>query len=201
MTIYKECRELKVIFIKWYNSAMLKTDTWKLLERKKVYGSKFVNLYKDRVELPNGSIIDDYIVVEKPNIVMVVATDNKNNVIILHEYKYGAGEILLTLPAGHKKENEQSINTAKRELLEETGFVGDDFEELSQIYDYPTKDIHKVYIVRAKNVLRKEKIRHEETEIINYELVSIDELKKQIENKKWKTSSALAAIALSGILF
>ena len=174
---------------------------WKLLERKKVYGSKFVNVYEDKIELPNGSVIDDYTVIEKPSIVIIVATDEKGDVIILHEYKYAVGKTLLTLPAGHKKKEEMPIDTAKRELLEETGFSGDNFEELGILYDYPTKDIHKVYVVRATNVVQKEHTEHEETEGIHYQLITKEELKKQIKNKEWKTSSALAAITLSGILF
>lgn len=178
----------------------MKKIKWKLIKRKNAYSSKFVNIYEDKVELPNGETINDYTVVEKPNIVMIVATDNENNILILNEYKYGANEFLLTLPAGHKKENEKPIETAKRELLEETGFITNEFEEVGILYDYPTKDLHKVFIVRARNVLNKKIIRHEKTEFINYRLISIDELKKQIKKKEWKTSSALAAITLSGVL-
>lgn len=174
---------------------------WKLLDRKKVYGSKFVNVYEDKVELPNGSVIDDYTVIEKPSIVMVVATDKNNNVIVLREYKYAAGETLLSLPAGHKKKDEQPIDTAKRELLEETGFSGDEFEELGVLFDYPTKDLHKVYVVRAKNVIKRGDTEDEETETISYQLITVDELKNQIKNKEWKGSSALASLTLSGILF
>ena len=180
---------------------MSKNKNWKLLERKKVYGSKFVNVYEDKIELPNGSVIDDYTVIEKPSIVMVVATDKSNHIIILREYKYAAGETLLSLPSGHKKKDEKPIDAAKRELLEETGFGGDDFEELGILYDYPTKDLHKVHVVRAKNVVRKRATEHEETETISYQLFTVGELKNQIKNKEWKGTSVLAAMTLSGILF
>lgn len=176
-------------------------NTWKFIDRKKVYDSKFVKVYEDTVELPNGKILDDYTVIEKPSIVMVVATDENNNVVILNEYKYAAGDTLLSLPAGHKKENEESVNAAKRELLEETGFSTDEIEEIGILHDYPTKDLHKVFVVRAKNIRKTNETNHEETEIIKYRLVSLEELKQQIRNKEWKASSALASITLSGILF
>ncbi|HZE87488.1 MAG TPA: NUDIX hydrolase [Methylomirabilota bacterium] len=175
-------------------------NTWKLIDRKKVYDSKFVKVYEDKVELPNGKVLDDYTVIEKPSIVMVVATDENNNVIILNEYKYAAGDTLLSLPAGHKKENEEPGAAAKRELLEETGFSTDEIEEIGILHDYPTKDLHKVFVVRAKNIRKTNETNHEETEIIKYKLVSLDELKQQILNKEWKASSALAAITISGIL-
>lgn len=179
---------------------MQRDNKWKLLNRKKVYGSKFLNVYEDKIELPNGSVIDDYTVIEKPSVVMIVATDEKDNIIILDEYKYAVGETLLTLPAGHLDKNELPVEAAKRELLEETGFSGGSFENLGILYDYPTKDIHKVYVIRAKNVIQTHKTQHEDTENINLRLISIEELKDQIKNREWKTSTALAAITISEIL-
>lgn len=176
-------------------------NTWKLLERKKVFSSSFLNVYEDRVELPNGKILDDYTVVEKPSIVLVVATDTNNNIIILREYKHGAGEVLYTLPAGHKEKNESPINTAKRELAEEAGYTGGTFEDIGTLYDYPSKDIHKVYVVRARNIALTTVTNHEETELITFEALPIEELKLQIANREWKVSSALAALVVSGVLF
>ncbi len=172
---------------------------WKLIQRKNVFSSRFVNVYEDKVELPNGKIIDDYTVVEKPSIVMIVATDTDGKILVLREYKYAAGKYLLSLPAGHIKHDEQPLAAAKRELLEETGSEGD-CEELGILYDYPTKDLHKVYVIRVKNVKQKGQTSHEETESITHEFISISQLKEQILNKEWQTSSSLAAIALSGLL-
>ncbi len=176
-------------------------EKWKQLNRKKVFDSRFVNVYEDTVELPDGTVFDDYTVVEKPSIVMIVATDEQGDVVVLDEYKYAANEVLATLPAGHKKKDESSVEAAKRELLEETGYTGDDFEELTVIYDYPTKDIHKVHVVRAKNVAKTDKTDHEATESIEYKLVSPEDLRAQIVNQEWKASSALAALTVSGVLF
>jgi len=173
---------------------------WKLLNRKSVYTSKFVTVYEDEVELPNGKILPDYTVIEKPDIVMIVATDNKNNIIILKEYKYAVNEYLFTLPAGHKKKDETAIETAKRELLEETGYAGEKYEDLGILYDYPSKDCHKVYIVSALNINKEADITHEETENLSFQKISLDTLKKQFQNKEWRSSSAIAALTLAGIL-
>ena len=180
---------------------MIKDNTWKQLGRKKVYSSKFVNVYEDQIQLPSGKIINNYTVVEKPDIVMVVATDRNNNLIILDEYKYAAGKNLLTLPAGHLEKNEKPVNAAKRELLEETGFVSDEFVETGILYEYATRDLHEIHVVRAKNIYKKSETVHEDTESISYSLISKEKLIKQIKDKKWQTSSAIAAITLSGILF
>jgi len=175
--------------------------TWKLLDRKLAYDSKFLKVYEDKVELPNGSVIDDYTVVEKPSIVMVVATNSDNRVVILNEYKYAAGEYLFALPAGHKKKDETTVEAAKRELAEETGYTSEEVEEVGVLREYPTKDLHSVYVIRAKNIKQSATQAHEETESITHNLVTVAELKTQIRNHEWKASSALAALTFSGILF
>ena len=174
---------------------------WELLRRTKVYSSKFVNVYEDKVRLPNGEIIDDYTLVEKPNIVIIVATDNKNNIVVLEEYKYGANQVLKTLPAGHIKANETAIEAAKRELLEETGFSGNRYVEVGILYDYPSKDIHKVYVVIVENIENIQEPNHDSTEQINFKLIPKMLLKDQIKNREWKISSSLAALTLAGILY
>lgn len=174
--------------------------TWKLLNRKTVYDSKFVKVFEDEVELPSGKIIPDYTVIEKPDIVIIVATDKENNIIVLNEYKYAVNQYLLTLPAGHKNKDETAIETAKRELLEETGYVGEEYEEVGTLYDYPSKDCHKVYIVAALNIKKQGNTVREETESLSIQKISLNSLKKQIQNKEWRSSSAIAALTLAGVL-
>jgi len=174
---------------------------WKMLNRKKVFDSRFVKVYEDTVELPNGNILEDYTVVEKPSIVVIVATDEKNNIFVLREYKHGAQKVLWTLPAGHKPEHESAVEAAQRELKEEVGATGGVFEELGVLHDYPSKDIHKTFVVRAKNVVLTDAPNHEETESIACEILSIGQLKEQVKKKEWHSSLALAALTFSGILF
>ena len=174
---------------------------WKLQKRKKVFHSKFVNVYMDRVKLPNGRVIRDYMLVEKSDYVMVVATDIKNRIIIQREYKHGAGEIQFTLPAGLIGRGESPIEAAKRELEEETGYSNGKFTYIGMFTEYATKDLHKAYVVRASELKTKGAQRLEDTEDIEVKLSTAYQIKKQIRDKKWHNSSAIAALALSGILF
>lgn len=174
--------------------------SWKRIKRKIIYETKYLKVYEDTLELPNGKIIEDYSVVKKPDVVIVVPTDKEENLISLLEYKYAAGKELFTVPAGHKEQRESPIKTAKRELLEETGYNGGIFKLVGMLYEYPTKDLHTVYVVRAENVEKKKDTQHEDTEQIRIRLVPKEQLRKEILENKWQISSVLAAIFLSNFL-
>ena len=75
--------------------------SWKRLDRKTLIDTKFLKVYEDKVKLPNGNVIDDYSVIEKPNYSMIVALDTDNNIVTIDEYKYAINKIIHTLPAGH----------------------------------------------------------------------------------------------------
>lgn len=174
---------------------------WKVLGRKKVFDSNFLKVYEEKVRLPSGKIVENYTVVEKPSVVMVVATDVNEGLLVLREYKHGVRKVLLTLPAGHTRENESVIEAAKREVEEEIGGTGGVFKEIGVLYDYPSKDSHAVFVVRAKDVVISKVPQRETTELISTYTFSIPEVKRQIQRGEWHASSALAALTMSGILF
>lgn len=174
--------------------------SWKLIKRKNVYTSKFVKVYEDEIELPNGTRIDDYTIIEKKDIVMIVATDREGNIIVLDEYKYAIDAVIPTLPAGGLKKDEDPITCALRELKEETGYEFGKAELITTLHDYPTKDLHKVYVVRVKNAKKLSQQNHEATEQITWRLLDKDSLKKEVLSGAWKGTSSVAALAVCGLI-
>ncbi|MDB5165258.1 MAG: hydrolase [Candidatus Saccharibacteria bacterium] len=173
-------------------------SSWKRLNRKTLYDSRFMKMYEDTVELPSGHLMDDYSVVDLPDGVLVVATDEENNVLVIDEYKYAADDTFLTFVAGGIDGSESVLEAARRELVEETGYDTDDLELLAQLDVYPSKVIHKSSIVRARNIRKVTTTNHEASEGIgNIRLISPAELKSSLKGGKIKTTYMLAAIALA----
>lgn len=55
---------------------------WKPLDSKQVLDTKFLKVRQDGVELPNGIVMDDYYIVEKKNVSLIVAIDKDANIIL-----------------------------------------------------------------------------------------------------------------------
>lgn len=172
---------------------------WKKIGRKIVFSSRFIKVFQDAVQLPNGRTIDDYMVVELPTVVIVVATDQTGKLMVLDEYKYPKDEVMRTLPAGHLNDGEDPVVCAQRELLEETGYTGS-AQYIDVICDYPTKNLHKVHVVRITDIKQTAKAQLEDTENLYPELITVAALKKEIKERKWKISSSLAALAMAGVI-
>lgn len=174
---------------------------WKQVGRKKVFGSKFVTVYEDTVQLPGGQVLNDYAVIQLFDVVTVVATDVHGHLLCLREYKYPLDKTILTLPAGHIEKGEDVIAAAKRELLEETGYGEGVFTLIGEFNEYPTKNLHKIIVIRATDVIRIADEKHESTEFINeVQRVPREKIHTSEIYKQFTTSSMLAAVALAGLL-
>lgn len=128
---------------------------WENLDRKYIVDNEFLKVRQDKVKLPNGLVIDDFFVIEKNNVSLIVAIDEEKRIIIKDEYRYHIDKHLIELPGGTFDLGEADpLGVAKRELLEETGYSSDEWELLFSNYDYPTKDVNQVNVYLAKNIKR-----------------------------------------------
>lgn len=173
---------------------------WKRLDRKTIYDTDFLKVFEDKIELPNGSIKENYSVVEFPDIVVVVATDGRGNILTLDEYKYGMNKIARVFPAGHIIKGESPLEAGKRELLEETGYGGGEFILVGEVHEFPTKQMGIVFIVRATNVEKLGGQNLDEDESVELRIITQENLKREVLNNEWQTASSLSAIILTGIL-
>jgi ADP-ribose pyrophosphatase len=77
-------------------------------------------------------------VVEHPGAVGVVALDTEGRVLMIRQYRHPVGRMLWELPAGLRDvAGEPLLQTARRELLEETGYRARDWHVLADYFSSP----------------------------------------------------------------
>lgn len=161
--------------------ADLQKKSWKVLSSEIVFSNKWCKIKKDSVKLPNGKVIDDYFITELGNIVMVFALTKDKHVVFVKQYRHGVKKVLLELPAGIHEQDEVLEIAAKRELLEETGYVARDLIPLGRVVDYPTKNSHHIDLFLTKDVVYQTPPIPEDTEDIEVVLIPLDNLLELIE--------------------
>lgn len=168
---------------------------WKTTSSKYVLDTKFIKVRQDSVELPNGTMMDDYFIIEKKNVSLIVAMDENQNIILKEEYRYPIDKDLIELPGGTFELNETNpIEVAKRELKEETGYISEDWELLFTNYDYPTKDVNQVNVYLARNIKKVAGQELDFSENIEYKLVPLKEAVDMCMNKKICVNGTMAGI-------
>ncbi len=73
---------------------------WKLLQSRLVINNQWCQVRQDEVELPNGTIIDDFFINVRPDIALIFAVTDQQEIVFVRQYRHGVGKVLLELPAG-----------------------------------------------------------------------------------------------------
>ncbi len=164
----------------------------KTLSTKEVFDGKVVKLRIDTVELPDGSI-QTREVIKHPGGVGVIALDSDKNVLMVKQFRPGAKGVLLEIPAGKLEFGENPAECGKRELLEETGFVADEFIHLAKFYATPAYCEEVINIYFAKNLTEAEQSL-DEGEFLSVEKIAFDKLYSMVLNNEITDGKTVIAV-------
>lgn len=121
----------------------------KTLIKQTIYDGKIVKVRKDIALLPDGQKVLRE-VVEHPGGVGIAMEDEEGRFFVVSQFRYGQQEVMTEFPAGKKEPGEEPLVTAKREIVEETGFEGENFFHLGKIVPTPAYDEEVIDLYYAK---------------------------------------------------
>src|SRR6478736_8471182 len=118
---------------------------------------------------------------------------DNGSICLIRSRRLTVGETLIEVPAGTREPNENPLETAKRELAEETGYRAESWEELVSYYPSPGVLSERMWIFVARRLTEGPPAREANEEIENL-LVSWDEALSMIERGEIKDGKTLIAI-------
>ena len=148
-----------------------------------LYSGQFLQILRETYKLPNENRVEKEKVVKndgKDSVIVIAITQDKEYIITIQNRIND--KLIAEFPSGYIENNEDSINAAKRELKEETGYISDDLFLLDEAYTSPGTDNSKTYIVIANNCIKINEKSSNGTELVDYGLFSEKELEYLINN-------------------
>lgn len=157
---------------------------WDKISSKYLVKERWATLRVDTCKMPNGTIIDDYYVLEYTNWVNAIALTEDNKVILIRQYRHGAEDVFIEIPGGCVDPGESAEEAIKRELLEETGYAFESLELLSTLYANPSTAANITTSFLAKGGKKVQEQHLDGREEIEVLLISLEECKRMaLENK------------------
>jgi 8-oxo-dGTP pyrophosphatase MutT (NUDIX family) len=142
-------------------------------------------------------VVNEYFVRESRGFSVVLALTADRLVPLVRQYKHGAGQIVLELPAGMIDPGESAADCAVRELAEETGFTGGDPEHVRTLFADPTNATTAMHVFVMRGAERTREPALDVTEAIEVELVTTAELRAMAYDGRIAAASQVAAVLLA----
>ena len=121
------------------------------LDGETVYRGSFFNVEKDRVCLPNGAIATrEYI--RHPGAVVILPLFDDGTVLLERQFRFPVNRIFLEFPAGKIDKGEDTLDSAKRELKEETGYSASNWQYVTTIHNAIGYSDEQLIVYLAKDL-------------------------------------------------
>ncbi len=164
----------------------------KIINQEVVFKGKLVTLRVDRIQ-EDGCPESVREIVAVPNAVCVVARPTPDQVILIQQYRHATGRVLMEVPAGGLKPDEDPRLAAIRELEEETGYKAGEMAERGGFWMTPGFTTEFMHVYEAAGLV-KTLINPDEDEVIEVDIVSNHDAFRMIDDGRIQDSKSIASL-------
>lgn len=175
-------------------------NPWTIRGEKEIYENKWIQLTEYDVLNPSGGE-GIYGKVHFKNIAVgVLPLDEHLNTWLVGQYRFPLNEYSWEMPEGGGPLGIDPLESAKRELLEETGLVANDWQLILRMHlsNSVSDEVSLLYLARG---LKQQAAEPEETEQLMVKKVSFDELYEMVQSGKVTDSMTVAATLKVKLMF
>lgn len=184
---------------------------WEEVSCEHIVKDEWIDFRKSKFKFPDGRTFEPYYSYSRRDYVVIVATDTDGNYICVRQYRYGIKQVTTEFCAGgieqtdgkeygsrnDAKNTEAALDAAKRELLEETGYVSDDWQFLMSVPSNATLADNYANLFVAKNCKKVSGQNLDDTEFLNVHLYKRAEIDEMIKSGEFPQITHILALLLA----
>jgi ADP-ribose pyrophosphatase len=127
-------------------------ESWPVAASQPLLKNWLITVRSDKVRLPDDQYAERTVVTH-PGAVAILALDDAQRVLMIRQYRHPVGRLLWEIPAGLRDtDGESPLQTAQRELLEETGYRASQWHTLLDYFSSPGYSTERIRIFLARGV-------------------------------------------------
>ncbi|MCR5650988.1 MAG: NUDIX hydrolase [Lachnospiraceae bacterium] len=180
---------------------------WEEIKTEHIIQNEWIDFRQSAYCFPDGSVYEPYYSYSRRDYVVIVASDTEGNYLCVRQFRQGIKKVTTEFPAGGLERtdgreygsddrelfSEESLSAAKRELLEETGYESDEWQQLLVIPSNATIADNYAYIFMAENCRKVAEQNLDETEFLNVEKYRAEEIEDLIRSGNFEQSMHVLA--------
>lgn len=138
----------------------------------------------------------EFTVIDAPDWVNVVAVTETREVVLVRQFRFGVDALSLEVPGGVMEAGEDPLEAGRRELQEETGFVGGEARVLGWVHPNPAIQSNRCHLVLVEGVRRDGSIAWDADEELEVVTLPVDEVFVRVGRGEITHALALNALFL-----
>jgi ADP-ribose pyrophosphatase len=159
--------------------------------------SRFLTVESHAVKLPNGHVIPDWAWLITPSAAIVLAVTEDNKFLCFRQTKYAVDGTTLAPVGGMLEPDEQPIDAAKRELLEEIGYTASHWVSLGNHIVDPNRGIATMHLFLALQAQKVAEPNSDDLEDQELLLLSRNEIESALQAGEFKVLAWSAVVAMA----
>ena len=167
----------------------------KIHRQKRLHRGRVFDFMLDTITLENGETVD-LEVIRHPGAAAIVAMPDPSSLLLLRQFRHAVGGYILEVPAGTFDAQETPESCARRELIEETGFAGQNWKKLGEITPVPGYSDERIHLFLATD-LSPDRQQLDRDELIQVQTVSLQAALAMVDNGEIQDAKTIAALMMA----
>jgi ADP-ribose pyrophosphatase len=169
-------------------------DDWELVESEELAEYRIARVRRDRRRSPRTGGEHDFIVLQMPEWVNIIAVTRQGRIVVIEQYRHGTQQTCVEIPGGvvDPDDGDDLEGAARRELLEETGYEAQRLEYIGKVSANPAIQDNRCHTFVALGAHAAGAAQLEAAEDIAVREVSIDEVRELIDGGRMHHALVIA---------
>ncbi len=168
-------------------------ESWPLVRSKPDKSYRVFSVRTDTARSPRTGKEHDFYVIESVDWVNVIPLTSDNQVVMVRQYRHGTRQICLEIPGGLVNPRDTPMDTARKELLEETGYQAKQITLIGTAHPQPAVLNNRQLTFLATHVQKKAALNLDEGEDIEVVLIPLSEIPRLI--REGEITNAMVILA------